>query len=79
MITIAVLLLLVPFVALRDYFGKIAQLDPRSAALTKASHGVAMLALGLWAYLERDRLGLRFSIGFRSRCSASRPLACSGW
>jgi hypothetical protein len=34
MITVVVLLLLVPFVALRDYFGKIGQLDPRSAALT---------------------------------------------
>jgi hypothetical protein len=58
MITVVVLLLLVPFVALRDYFGKIGRLDPRSAALTKASHGAGMLALGSWAYLERDRLGL---------------------
>lgn len=58
MIAILVLLLLVPFVAVRDYFGRIGQLDPRSGALTKASHGAGMVALGLWAYWKRDSIGL---------------------
>jgi hypothetical protein len=55
---LAILLLLVPFVALGDYFGKLGRLDPRSAALTKASHGAGMLALGLWAYWKRYSIGL---------------------
>lgn len=39
-------LLLAPFVAIRDYFGKIAPLlDPRSGALMNASHDAGMLGL----------------------------------
>jgi hypothetical protein len=57
-ITLVGLLLLLPFVMARDYFGKIARLDPRNGALTKASHGAGMLALGVWALAIHDRMGI---------------------
>jgi hypothetical protein len=56
--TLVLLLLAVPFVAVKEYFGKMRLLDPRSAALQKVSHGAAMLALGGWAFWLGDQIGL---------------------
>jgi len=57
-ITLGLLLLAAPFVALKNYFGKLRLLDQRSAALHKVGHGAGLLVVAAWVFFLRGRMGL---------------------
>jgi hypothetical protein len=57
-IALLMMLALAPFEIAKGYFDRIRLLNPRDQALAKTSHGGGMLALGVWAFAFRERMGL---------------------
>jgi len=55
---LALLVMIAPFVVVRNYFQKIGMMPPAKAAVTKASDGVGLIGLGLWLLIVRDDIGL---------------------
>jgi hypothetical protein len=51
--TLTGLLVLLPLVFARDYWGRIRRLPPASQVFEKTALGAGMLALGAWAYCVR--------------------------